>query len=346
MEPNKHLYKYVAPDFFDYIFPNNNSAIIKCSLPKEFNDPYELFLTINYDSEPELLAFYKEAIGDIVQQPTTCFSRSPEIPPMWAHYAKNLEGFVIEFDEEKLTEKFPENGFGDIDYVDGPDPDLSDLLHRAYHLQKPRYMAWLQQGVFSTAYYTKAKYWEYEQERRMIVSEDYIRSEKNLKLLDVPIECVKTIISGPRSDKKLKDKISNICNDMNLRQLEMKIGRSSTKPYFVDKNNNTYNHTGKKIEEQKYKCYKCNEPTNENKNKCSWCKINEYHIKEAIERNPFRILAHYGILEDYLGRVRDIESRKKSSQKCMQSSLINQNIHLSLSYTQMTASQANAAKQH
>src|SRR6202051_1411211 len=93
-----------------------DSVTLKCSLPKDFNDPYELFLTIDFNQEPDLLAFYADAIGEIPQSPTTCFSRSPAVIPMWAHYAQNHEGFVIEVSEEKLCEMLPEIACGDVSY--------------------------------------------------------------------------------------------------------------------------------------------------------------------------------------------------------------------------------------
>ena len=36
---------------------------LKCSLPRNFNDPYELFLTVNFREKPEALAFYTDVIG-------------------------------------------------------------------------------------------------------------------------------------------------------------------------------------------------------------------------------------------------------------------------------------------
>ena len=149
-------------------------------------DRYELFLTIDFKQEPEVLAFYADAIGELPQLPTTCFSRSPSVIPMWAHYAQNSEGFAIEFDESELATAFPKSGFGDVDYRDAPDDGLSDTLHRAYHIGKPRYVYILHTGVFSAAYYTKATCWNYEQERRMIVGENEIRQAGDLMLVDVP----------------------------------------------------------------------------------------------------------------------------------------------------------------
>jgi hypothetical protein len=86
-------------------------------------------LIVYFSDDPEALAFYAEVIGDLPQIPTPCFSRSPVVVPMWTHYAEDLRGFAIEFNEVTMAEAFPESGFGDVDYQDAPDSDLSDLLH-------------------------------------------------------------------------------------------------------------------------------------------------------------------------------------------------------------------------
>jgi len=96
------VYKYIGPDILDITFSNEGLCGFKCSYPKDYNDPYELFLTVDLEEKPEILAFYNDVINKIPQYPTTCFSRSPIVTPMWAHYAHNSKGFVLEVDEDKL----------------------------------------------------------------------------------------------------------------------------------------------------------------------------------------------------------------------------------------------------
>jgi hypothetical protein len=86
----------------DVAFEKEDYCGFKFSFPKDYNDPYELFLTINFEDDPEVIAFYNEIVREIHQLPTTCFSNSPIVTPMWAHYAHNSKGFVIEIDEDKL----------------------------------------------------------------------------------------------------------------------------------------------------------------------------------------------------------------------------------------------------
>jgi hypothetical protein len=136
---SKSIYKYAGPSNLNKVFASAEHVTLKCSHPKDFNDPYELFLTVDFNEKPHVLAFYAEAVGKLPQVPTTCFSLSPSVVPMWAHYAQNLEGFVIEFDEVKLVESFPESGFGNVDYRDATDARLTDMLYRASEIGKPRY---------------------------------------------------------------------------------------------------------------------------------------------------------------------------------------------------------------
>jgi hypothetical protein len=57
------LYKYLAPDLAGKAL-SHDGATLKFSLPSEFNDPFELFLTVDHNSPPATLAFYDEVIGD------------------------------------------------------------------------------------------------------------------------------------------------------------------------------------------------------------------------------------------------------------------------------------------
>ncbi len=99
----QYIYKYTSAQTIDLIFSNKNEISFKCSYPKDFNDPYELFLAISYSQAPDLLAFYSNAIGDIPQLPTTCFSMSPSVVPMWAgNPPTKPQCFKVEFLEKEI----------------------------------------------------------------------------------------------------------------------------------------------------------------------------------------------------------------------------------------------------
>ena len=167
----KKLYKYLSPELFKLIFSNKDFVKFKSTFPKDFNDPYELFLTIDTEGvESEVLAFYQETAGTIPQLPTLCFSNQPDVVPMWAHYARESTGFVVELDEELLLTTFPDERIDDVNYSETSTIiDVNEVI-RAYTTTKPRHTYFLQNSAFNAAYFTKSKYWSYEAERRFVVS--------------------------------------------------------------------------------------------------------------------------------------------------------------------------------
>lgn len=297
---SNRIYKYVGPTNLDKVLSSADHVTIKCSYPKDFNDPYELFLTIDFNEEPDALAFYVEAIGELPQLPTTCFSRSPAVIPMWAHYAQNLEGFVIEFNEKELEKCFPESGFGDVDYQDTPNKGLIDMLYRASVIGKPRYIYFLRQGVFSAAYYTKATCWNYEQERRMIVREGETRLLNGMILMDVPKQCVTALVAGPRASAATIAALCAKANELECNYYQLKIGRTSPAPFFLDSAGSPFAFSGTGIVSSTQYCASCREPLPTESGECSWCQIDDSHTSAAAARNPYRMFAHFGMLESYI----------------------------------------------
>ena len=296
----KSLYKYIGPEHVHKVFHSSDVVTLKCSLPKEFNDPYELFLTIDFNEQPDALAFYADAIGDLPQLPTTCFSRSPIVLPMWAHYAQNLQGFAVEFSEDELVKALPESRFDDVSYSDTPSQDLSEMLYRAYVIGKYRYTYFLRQGAFHAAYFTKASCWSYEQERRMIVQPSDTRKADALTLLDIPKSGITSIICGPRASEQTKLALRKKAEELDCRYFELRIGKSSATPYFVDPDGQPLSFDQGEIARSDHYCETCYEPLVAAAEQCSWCQINEELRQHAASRNPFRILDRAGLLDSYL----------------------------------------------
>jgi Protein of unknown function (DUF2971) len=297
---SKKIYKYIGPENIDKVFHSSDVVTVKCSLPKDFNDPYELFLTIDFNEEPDALAFYADAIGEVPQLPTTCFSRSPLVIPMWAHYAQNLQGFAIEFSEDGLVTACPQAVFGDVSYSDAPKEDLTDILYRAYKIGKPRYTYFLRRGVFNAAYFTKASCWSYEQERRMIVPESDTRQADPIILFDAPNDCITGIICGPRASEQIKLALIKKAEEIGCPYFELRIGKSSATPYFVDTDGQPFSFDQDEIVPSHQYCGDCQEPIAVAAEQCSWCQIDDELRQHVASRNPFRILDHYGLLESYV----------------------------------------------
>jgi hypothetical protein len=306
----KKIYKYIGPDSIEKVFHSADVATLKCSLPKEFNDPYELFLTIDFNERPDALAFYADAVGELPQFPTTCFSRSPIVLPMWAHYARNLEGFAVEFLEDKLDKAFPESLFDDVSYSDAPSEAITDMLYRAYVIGKYRYTYFLQRMVFNAAYFTKASCWSYEQERRMVVQSG-TRQADALTLLDAPIDCINSIICGPRASERSKQALIKKAEEIGCQYFELQIGKSSAIPYLVSANGEPFSFDQTEIVPNDQHCEVCREPLAEPAEQCSWCQIDDELRQHAASRNPFRILDRAGLLESYIEGMDAVGERKK-----------------------------------
>lgn len=309
----KKIYKYVGPESIDKVFQSSAAVTLKCGLPKDFNDPYELFLTIDFNERPDALAFYADAIGELPQLPTTCFSRSPIVTPMWAHYAQNLQGFVVEFSEDALGKAFPEGSFDDVDYADAPSEGLRQMLYMAFVARKFRHTYLLRRGVFNAAYFTKASCWSYEQERRMIVPLENTRQVDPLILLNVPNDCATSIICGPRASEQTKLELIKKAKELNCQYFELRIGRSSATPYLVDTDGQPFLFDHGEISPSPQYCAACNEPiTSMTDDHCSWCQIDDELRYNAAQSNPFRMLDHYGMLEQYIEDMDAISQRRKT----------------------------------
>ncbi|SEG29258.1 Protein of unknown function [Bosea lathyri] len=260
-----------------------------------------------------MLACYAEAIGELPQYPTTCFSRSPIVIPMWAHYAYNHNGFVIEFSEEAIREEFPETRFDNVAYKDGPAHDFSDLVGRVLHIAKPRYTYFLQGAVVNAAYFTKSTCWTYEQERRMVVGDEDVRVSGDLMLMNIPGACVSSIICGARATLKTKIALKEVAKRFSADFYELRIGRTSAVPYLVDSKEKAHLFSDTEIVPSKNSCASCSEPIEEDEEECAWCQITDETKRTVAIKNPYRIIDHYGGLEKYIAGMQAIgrAARKK-----------------------------------
>lgn len=303
---NRFLYKYLPAELSDVVFTKDDKVTLKFSKPKDFNDPYELFLATDFGGDSEMLACYAEAIGELPQFPTTCFSQSPIVIPMWAHYAYNHNGFVIEFSEDAIVEELAEAKFSDVEYEDGPSHDFSDLVGRVLHIGKPRYTYMLRGAVFSAAYFTKSRCWAYEQERRMVVGNEDVLVSGDLMLMNIPSECVSSIICGARATPETKDKLKKIVEKFSANFYELRIGRTSAIPYLVDRKGRSHSFIDGEIAPSKNYCGSCSEPIDENEEECDWCQITDETKQEVAMKNPYRIIDNYGGLEKYIDQMNAI----------------------------------------
>ncbi|MCU5773072.1 DUF2971 domain-containing protein [Erwiniaceae bacterium BAC15a-03b] len=209
------FYKYVNIDTLDKIL----SGSIKITQPNAFNDPFELavevynpddinkgLVTLNFNVttpkgditkylQPEgfeddncndiwtreLISLLSQKIGFL------CLSRNSDSHLMWAHYADNYSGAVIEFDD---NHEYFEGAF-EISYVED-----RPKIHMDYFLDKKE--------VAISELCIKSNEWSYEREWRLARSFKDCKKIKTGKgipdifTMPLPLDSIKGIVLGER----------------------------------------------------------------------------------------------------------------------------------------------------
>lgn len=305
------IYKYFSHHVLDLVFAKEGVCRVKCAFPVEYNDPFELFLGIDPKCGPELLAVYREIVYEIPQRPTTCFSKSPIVTPMWAHYSSNHSGFAIEFDRKSVEAAFPNGSIGDITYRDVPDPNIEQALLRAAVTKKPRHAIWLQQGVMSAAYFSKHSCWSYEEECRFVASSSDITDVAGSMILEIPMSAVTSIIVGKNFPPDLFEKSQKLANGGDVEWYVAQIGKSHPQPFFKSAEGDVFVFQDGQLKKSPATCGACSEPVGSGGELCPWCSIQERDEIEAALGNPLRMLDRIGRLDSYLDEVEKIERSRE-----------------------------------
>jgi len=302
------LYKYASPRTVDKIFRRDGAVYLKASRPKEFNDPFELFLTLRTAGvAPEVLAFYQDVVGAVPQWPTVCFSKRPDVIPMWAHYGQECSGFAVEVEEELLTKTFPDIRAEDVSYSSDPTTIDIGLVQHAAMTCKPRHSYSVQSAAVSAAYFTKNAVWNYELERRVVLNSMATVSIGGHTLLRLPEKSVTALISGPRANMRFRRRLEAIADALGAACFQLHIPRNSTSAFFTSGAGETFTFDGSALALTHDTCIECGEPLQDDSNEtCAWCSISEAHRVDAARTNPLRMLANLGMLEEYVEGMRRI----------------------------------------
>jgi hypothetical protein len=293
----KLIFKYFSEINLDHVLARDDHVGIKCAFPQDYNDPYELFLGIDLDQGSELLATYSEVVQKVPSQLTTCFSKSPVVAPMWAHYANNHRGFVIGFDVTLFQEAFPHLLVREVSYLEQPSEDLVRFTEMAARRRKPRDAMFLREAVRYHSYFSKYQEWSYEQEVRAVNFEDYIEDVGDQKILYVPKKCIAAIVAGAKSADKTKAALSEAAAKLGADFYDEKIGRSFPTPYLVASTGTASVFTKGEIVAPKGTCKECSEPLKSNGERCAWCSIDDAERFNAAKNNPLRMLDNHGLLD-------------------------------------------------
>jgi hypothetical protein len=289
-----------------------NAQSSKCSLPKDYNDPYELFLGVDLTVRPDLLAAYRELVAELPRRPTSCFSKSPIVAPMWAHYGDNHSGFVVEFDVDALKAAFPHIVIMDVTYRTEPSDEIAAHLQRAAGTKKPRHAYFLQQTVLASAYFSKDVAWSYEQECRLLDQEDYCETIAGNKILHVPIACCTALIVGKSATPETILRTKDIAAQGDMRWFHAIIGKSMAQPFMEAETGASAVFDGTEIAPAEKVCRSCAEPVSPNMSLCPWCSITEDDALEAAQGNPLRILDNHGTLESYYQGLEELARARET----------------------------------
>lgn len=227
------FYKYVSVEVAKIIL---TESTLKFSNPVKFNDPFDYHPYVPDKGLSKFIRRINNTVGNGFKQYRTnhhhtqkhlqdlrkgefretytknmsisCFSKSPYILPMWAHYANNHEGCVIEFNyknDKDFIESYFSLGIGQLSSI---------LLPLDVIYSKDRPPLFDKEGKTDTsntgfnACLTKAKEWEYEQEMRVITLQpEGIYSFDRTQITG--------IYFGMRTDSKHKKNLSNTVDRSN-----------------------------------------------------------------------------------------------------------------------------------
>lgn len=91
-----------------------------------------------------------------------------------------------------------------------------------------------------------------------------------------------------------------------MRVFQLQIGRSTAIPFFIDLTGNPFIFDDEKIVLSPQHCVSRKEPLSKTSEKCSWCQIDDSDMREAAQRNPYRIYENYGLLDSYIAKMDNI----------------------------------------
>jgi hypothetical protein len=217
----QRLYKYVSPERFDVL----QNGMMRFSPPMAFNDPFELSTTLSSFHAPGtdplesildsveigrwMLRMTRQAMSGGINQyfagliGVLSLAERPDNLLMWAHYASNHQGFVIELDSQHAFFDRRENEH--------------DRLHHIRPVSYPPRRPSVAMKDYNAvdALLVKGADWAYEQEWRMMVrlSEADRTIEHNggaIHLFRYPAACITGIILGCRMSSQQRDPLLDL----------------------------------------------------------------------------------------------------------------------------------------
>lgn len=280
------LFKYVGPESAEKVLQCASKLSIRFGLPKSYNDPYELFLEPDQPLESEdERAFYSHFLGSVAEAPVACFSKRPDSVVMWAHYGREGAGICLAFDEDALLDQFPYAFVGDIAYSEGPAKISADLIKFAYTTAKRRHTLRLLEIGHRAAYFIKRTDWQYEAERRIVVTPDAVENRSGILLGNVDPAALRYIILGPKAGPEVEKLCRDRAKSWGVPLIQLRIGARTYAPFFTGPDMPAGVWFGSGFDKAAAVCKDCGEPASLTESgKCQWCDIDE-GVKEDASRH-------------------------------------------------------------
>ncbi|MEI9696131.1 DUF2971 domain-containing protein [Atlantibacter hermannii] len=241
MKRGFYFYKYVSKEVAISIISNGT---LMFSNPLKFNDPFDIAPTFpvlgrskNYKMvlshhgiKPKAYGKEKKRViekinaedmrnGLLKDWSVTCFSKSPFILPLWAHYAENHTGCVLEFKVTEEVNRFIETR-SEQSYLQS---DILYPLPVCYSQKRPvGYDANgnVTEQIALNMMLTKDTAWSYEQEMRCFKSgvaglypfrkDQLHRVYCGLKLEDTCLEEIRSVINEYKNKHSVQIKLDRV----------------------------------------------------------------------------------------------------------------------------------------
>ena len=241
------VYKYYSPT--DYNFDALENHYFFFSKAEKLNDPFDVsskLINVSPCFKEYIEKSLKGNINFSNKYGTCSFSKNGCNKPMWASYADNYSGFVVEYDEERFVELTKELmtpiPYFDVHYVDScPNLDRKDTIIYYKNIGDKAELSFrigdiCHNGcinekqidrIFQYLWSIKEKDgWKHEQEKRMFLGEiplnsgsHMVKQEDNGYKVRFPEYFVKRIIVGYNMSSDNIEKMKNIARKYGMDML-------------------------------------------------------------------------------------------------------------------------------
>ncbi|HUP80610.1 MAG TPA: DUF2971 domain-containing protein, partial [Pirellula sp.] len=289
------LFKYVGKKAAEAALKTQGQFSLRFNLPKNYNDPYELFLNTDKPLETrEEIAFYECFLRELPDEAVTCFSKRPESVVMWAHYCGEGTGICLAIDENDLVNQFEQAFIDDVEYTAVPAMVSAYDVKYACTTKKNRHTEQLMRMAMRAAYFRKRADWSYEHERRLVVSKELVPEIDGRMIATFPASCLRFIILGPKAESSLVEHVVDWAGRSGISVLQMCYSRKRYQPFFTS-NDKSFEWRDGAFVSPLFRCAECMEPIEQDTRVCEWCQISDEDKHLALISSQFALFRMYGL---------------------------------------------------